>query len=80
MPFLGKGDIRRQTKFCIAPPAVPIKMIVGCEFMEQHPGVLWDQQPPSRKVLLAVQPRMKVRLFFLGRFELEHDVKRMLSN
>ncbi|EHA48514.1 hypothetical protein MCOR02_006235 [Pyricularia oryzae] len=34
-------------------------MIVGCEFMEQHPGVLWDQQPPSRKVLLAVQPRMK---------------------
>ncbi|KAI7923663.1 hypothetical protein M0657_004309 [Pyricularia oryzae] len=62
VPFLGKGDIRRQTKFCIAPPAVPIKMIVGCEFMEQHPGVLWDQQPPSRKVLLAVQPRMKSRL------------------
>ncbi|KAI6262924.1 hypothetical protein MCOR27_006476 [Pyricularia oryzae] len=59
VPFLGKGDIRRQTKFCIAPPVVPIKMIVGCEFMEQHPGVLWDQQPPSRKVLLAVQPRMK---------------------
>ncbi|TLD28489.1 hypothetical protein PspLS_03402 [Pyricularia sp. CBS 133598] len=59
VPFLGKGDVRGQAKFYIAPPAVPVKMIVGRDFMEQHPGVLWDQQPPGKKVLLAIQPRMK---------------------
>ncbi|TLD06130.1 uncharacterized protein PgNI_08401 [Pyricularia grisea] len=36
-------------------------MIVGHDFMEQVPGVLWDHQPPGKKVLLAIQPRMKRR-------------------
>lgn len=47
-------------RFYIAPPGAPIDMLVGTNFINQHPRVFMEEMPKSLDTLLTVQTKIKV--------------------
>ncbi|ORY72089.1 uncharacterized protein BCR38DRAFT_27002 [Pseudomassariella vexata] len=58
LKFCGARD-QGFTSFYAAPPSSSIEgLVVGKTFLQDNPGVLWDQ-PPDSKVFLTVQKQIK---------------------
>ncbi|TPX11698.1 uncharacterized protein E0L32_007677 [Thyridium curvatum] len=53
------NNVQETTHFYVAPPEIPYGMVVGRDFIQEHPGALMDQKP-AEAMMLTVQAKAKV--------------------
>ena len=61
VPWEGR-NCSGTSRFYVTPTGAPgwVQMIVGKEFLAMYPDVFWDEEPVQSRMLLAVQPKLKV--------------------
>jgi hypothetical protein len=58
--FIGKGGKIHSESFYLAPPAAPIELLVGKQFLNRNPDAFWDGKPTASASLLNVQAKITV--------------------